>query len=64
MSEDPLAASKSFAIQHSLANMEQMQKDIADSKNVLTQTENTFTRCFEIFNKSRPINSTSIKWDK
>ncbi|EJV88614.1 flagellar hook-associated protein 3 [Bacillus cereus] len=39
MSEDPLAASKSFAIQHSLANMEQMQKDIADSKNVLTQTE-------------------------
>ncbi|PDZ51037.1 flagellar hook-associated protein 3 [Bacillus sp. AFS094611] len=41
MSEDPLAASKSFAIQHSLANMEQMQKDIADSKNVLTQTENT-----------------------
>ncbi|MEC2450607.1 flagellar hook-associated protein 3 [Bacillus cereus] len=40
MSEDPLAASKSFAIQHSLANMEQMQKDIADSKNVLTQTEN------------------------
>ncbi|AND07225.1 flagellar hook-associated protein 3 [Bacillus thuringiensis] len=41
MSEDPLAASKSFVIQHSLANMEQMQKDIADSKNVLTQTENT-----------------------
>ncbi|MED2877598.1 flagellar hook-associated protein 3 [Bacillus thuringiensis] len=41
MSEDSLAASKSFAIQHSLANMEQMQKDIADSKNVLTQTENT-----------------------
>lgn len=32
MSEDPLAASKSFAIQHSLANIEQMQKDIADSK--------------------------------
>ncbi|HDR4367532.1 TPA: flagellar hook-associated protein 3 [Bacillus cereus] len=41
MSEDPLAASKSFAIQHSLANMEQMQKDISDSKNVLTQTANT-----------------------
>ncbi|HDR7896827.1 flagellar hook-associated protein 3 [Bacillus pacificus] len=41
MSEDPLAASKSFAIQHSLANIEQMQKDIADSKNVLSQTENT-----------------------
>ena len=40
MSEDT-CASKSFAIQHSLANMEQMQKDIADSKNVLTQTENT-----------------------
>ena len=32
MSEDPLAASKSFAIQHSLANIEQMQKDLADSK--------------------------------
>ncbi|PGP06919.1 flagellar hook-associated protein 3 [Bacillus cereus] len=41
MSEDPLAASKSFAIQHSLANIEQMQKDIADSRNVLSQTENT-----------------------
>ncbi|PFD78311.1 flagellar hook-associated protein 3 [Bacillus cereus] len=41
MSEDPLATSKSFAIQHSLANIEQMQKDLADSKNVLTQTENT-----------------------
>ncbi|HDR6273103.1 MULTISPECIES: flagellar hook-associated protein 3 [Bacillus cereus group] len=43
MSEDPLAASKSFAIQHSLANIEQMQKDIADSKNVLSQTENTLS---------------------
>lgn len=41
MSEDPLAASKSFAIQHSLTNIEQMQKDIADSRNVLSQTENT-----------------------
>ncbi len=41
MSEDRLRASKSFAIQHSLANIEQMQKDIADSKNVLSQTENT-----------------------
>ena len=41
MSEDPLAAGKSFAIQHSLANIEQMQKDIADSRNVLSQTENT-----------------------
>ncbi|MEC2708190.1 flagellar hook-associated protein 3 [Bacillus thuringiensis] len=47
MSEDPLAASKSFAIQHSLANMEQMQKDIADSKNVLTQTENTLQGIFK-----------------
>ncbi len=43
MSEDPLATSKSFAIQHSLANIEQMQKDIADSKNVLSQTENTLS---------------------
>ncbi|GLV63855.1 flagellar hook-associated protein FlgL [Bacillus mycoides] len=41
MSEDLLAASKSFVIQHSLANIEQMQKDIADSRNVLSQTENT-----------------------
>ncbi|MEI4830580.1 flagellar hook-associated protein 3 [Bacillus sp. FJAT-53711] len=41
MSEDPLAASKSFALDHSIANIEQMQKDIADSKNVLKQTGNT-----------------------
>ena len=41
MSEDPLAASKSFAIQHSLTNIENMQKDITDVKHVLTQTENT-----------------------
>ncbi|MDG2659175.1 hypothetical protein P7M12_26070, partial [Vibrio parahaemolyticus] len=47
MSEDPLAASKSFAIQHSLANIEQMQKDLADSKNVLTQTENTLQGVFK-----------------
>ncbi|MEH7462395.1 flagellar hook-associated protein 3 [Bacillus thuringiensis] len=41
MSEDPLAASKSFAIQHSLANIEQMQKDLTDSQSVLKQTENS-----------------------
>lgn len=41
MSEDPLAASKSFAIEHSLANIGQMQKDLSDSKNVLSQTEST-----------------------
>lgn len=41
MSEDPLAASKSFALDHSIANIEQMQKDVADSKNVLKQTGNT-----------------------
>ncbi|AWC32322.1 flagellar hook-associated protein 3 [Bacillus cytotoxicus] len=39
MSDDPLAAGKSFAIEHSLANIEQMQKDLKDSKNVLSQTE-------------------------
>ncbi|MEH7458841.1 flagellar hook-associated protein 3 [Bacillus pseudomycoides] len=39
MSEDPLAASKSFAIAHSLEDITQMQKDITDSKNILTQTE-------------------------
>ncbi|RAT08459.1 flagellar biosynthesis protein FlgL, partial [Bacillus cereus] len=38
---------KSFAIQHSLANIEQMQKDLADSKNVLTQTENTLQGVFK-----------------
>lgn len=41
MSEDPLAAGKSFAIEHSLANIEQMKKDVADSQNVLKQTEST-----------------------
>ncbi|MCM3736632.1 flagellar hook-associated protein 3 [Bacillus cytotoxicus] len=41
MSEDPLAASKSFALQHSLANIEQMQKDLEDSKSIMKQTEST-----------------------
>lgn len=39
MSDDPLVMGKSFAIEHSLANIEQMQKDLKDSKNVLSQTE-------------------------
>lgn len=47
MSEDPLAASKSFALEHSLANIEQMQKDLADSKSVLNQTESTLQGMFK-----------------
>ncbi|AWC28292.1 MULTISPECIES: flagellar hook-associated protein 3 [Bacillus cereus group] len=55
MSEDPLAASKSFAIQHSLANIEQMQKDLADSKNVLTQTENTLQGIFKSLTRANQL---------
>lgn len=39
LSDDPLAASKSFAIGHALRNIEQMQRDITDTKNVLSNTE-------------------------
>lgn len=41
MSDNPVAASKSFAIQHSLENIEQMNKDIADTQNILKRTEST-----------------------
>lgn len=47
MSEDPLSASKSFAIQHSLANIEQMQKDVADAKNVLNQRESALQGVYQ-----------------
>ncbi len=64
MSEDPLAASKSFAIQHSLANIEQMQKDIADSKKCTKSDGKYIVRYCEVFNESGSINNTSIKWTK
>ncbi|ENQ3080325.1 flagellar hook-associated protein 3 [Bacillus cereus] len=58
MSEDPLAASKSFAIQHSLANIEQMQKDLADSQSILKQTESTLGGVSEALNR---VNQLTIQ---
>lgn len=55
MSEDPLAASKSFAINHSLANIEQMKKDLADSKNVLTQTESTLQGVYKSLSRANEL---------
>ncbi|MDC2865748.1 MULTISPECIES: flagellar hook-associated protein 3 [unclassified Bacillus (in: firmicutes)] len=58
MSEDPLAASKSFAINHSLANIEQMKKDLTDSKNVLTQTESTLKGVYKSLSR---INELTVQ---
>ncbi|MEH6888791.1 flagellar hook-associated protein 3 [Bacillus sp. JJ864] len=58
MSEDPLAASKSFAIQHSLANIEQMQKDLADSKSVLKQTESSLQGVYKSLSR---VNDLTIQ---
>ncbi|CAM4368948.1 flagellar hook protein FlgL [Bacillus manliponensis] len=41
MSDDPLSASKSFAIEHSISNIGQMKKDVTDSQNILKHTESS-----------------------
>ncbi|PFJ17246.1 flagellar hook-associated protein 3 [Bacillus cereus] len=60
MSEDPLAASKSFAIQHSLANIGQMQKDLADSKSVLKQTESTLQGVYKSLTRVNELTTQAL----
>ncbi|PEA53488.1 flagellar hook-associated protein 3 [Bacillus pseudomycoides] len=58
MSEDPLAASKTFAINHSLANIEQMKRDLGDSQRILKQTESSLSGISESLDR---VNKLTIQ---
>ncbi|WP_369900258.1 flagellar hook-associated protein 3 [Bacillus manliponensis] len=55
MSDNPLATSKSFAIQQSLENIGHMQKDIADSSNILKKTESTLQGIYKALSRARDL---------
>lgn len=55
ISDNPLATSKSFAIQHSLENIDRMKKDMADSNNILKRTESTLQGIYKAVSRAHDL---------
>ncbi|MFX3622734.1 MAG: flagellar hook-associated protein 3 [Ectobacillus sp.] len=68
MSDSPLDTGKSLAIGHTLRQIEQMQRDITDSKNMLSTTETALTGIQEALDRAnalviQSLNGTQSKED-
>ncbi|UOY93392.1 flagellar hook-associated protein 3 [Ectobacillus sp. JY-23] len=68
-SDDPLAAGKTLAIGHALRHIEQMEKDITDVKNVLSNTEGALSNLQQALDRTntlvlQALNGTQSPEDK